>query len=99
VHVVRLRNVYKVFVGKPQGKRPHVRPRHRWEDNIRMELRLDDGMIGFRFPAGAGNFALRYRVQTGSGTHPASFPMGTWGSFPGGEADHLPPSSAEVECV
>jgi len=25
-------------VGKPQGKRPHGRPRHRWEDNIKMDL-------------------------------------------------------------
>jgi len=41
-------------------------------------------------------------VQTGSGTHPASCPMRTEGSFPGGkartgrDADHSPPSSAEV---
>jgi hypothetical protein len=39
----------------------------------------------------------------GSGAHPASCPMGTGGSFPGGkarpgrDADHSPPSSAEVE--
>jgi hypothetical protein len=33
------RNVYKVFVGKPEGKRPLERPRHRWEDGIRMDLR------------------------------------------------------------
>jgi hypothetical protein len=32
------RGVYKVLVGKPEGKRPMVRPRHRWEDNIKMEL-------------------------------------------------------------
>jgi hypothetical protein len=30
--------VYKVLVGKPEGKRPLGRPGHRWEDNIRMEL-------------------------------------------------------------
>jgi hypothetical protein len=39
----------------------------------------------FRFPAGAGNFSLRYRVQNGSGAHPASYPMGIKGSFPGGK--------------
>jgi hypothetical protein len=33
------RNVYKVFVGKPEGKRPLGRPRHRWEDGTRMDLR------------------------------------------------------------
>jgi hypothetical protein len=30
--------VYRVLVGKPEGKRPLVRPRRRWVDNIRMEL-------------------------------------------------------------
>jgi hypothetical protein len=33
------RKVYKVFVGKPKGKRPLGRPRYRWEDGIRMDLR------------------------------------------------------------
>ena len=28
----------RVLVGKPQGKRPLGRPRHRWEDNIKMDL-------------------------------------------------------------
>jgi hypothetical protein len=32
------RGVYRVLVGKPEGKRPVVRPRHRWGDNIRMGL-------------------------------------------------------------
>ena len=32
------RSVHKVLVGKPEGKRPLVRPRHRWEDNIKMDL-------------------------------------------------------------
>jgi hypothetical protein len=30
--------VYKVLVGKPEGKRPLGRPRHRWDDGIRMDL-------------------------------------------------------------
>jgi hypothetical protein len=29
---------YKVLVGKPEGRRPLRRPRHRWEDGIRMDL-------------------------------------------------------------
>jgi len=32
------RDVYRVLVGKPEGKRPLGRPRHRWEDNIKMDL-------------------------------------------------------------
>jgi hypothetical protein len=32
------RGVYRVLVGKPDGKRPLGRPRRRWEDNIRMDL-------------------------------------------------------------
>jgi hypothetical protein len=47
---------------------------------------LDDRGSRVRFPAGAGNFSLRHRVQNGSGAHPASYPMGTRGSFLGGKA-------------
>jgi hypothetical protein len=32
------RNVYRVLMGKPEGKRPLGRPRCRWEDGIRMDL-------------------------------------------------------------
>ena len=32
------RGVYRVLVGKPEGKRPLGRPMHRWEDNIKMDL-------------------------------------------------------------
>ena len=32
------RGVHKVLVGKPEGKRPLGTPRHRWEDNIKMDL-------------------------------------------------------------
>jgi hypothetical protein len=41
-HVARMgkeRGVYRVLVGKPEGWRPMGRPRLRWEDNIRMDLR------------------------------------------------------------
>jgi hypothetical protein len=59
-------------------------------------------LLRFRFPAGAGSFSLHRRAQNGSGAHPASYPMGTRGSFPrskaaGRETDHSPPSSAEVK--
>jgi hypothetical protein len=37
------RNVYRVLVGKPEGKRPLVRPRRRWEDGIK----TDFGEIGW----------------------------------------------------
>jgi hypothetical protein len=37
------RNVYRILVGKPEGKRPLGRPRRRWVDNIRMDL----GEIGW----------------------------------------------------
>jgi hypothetical protein len=33
------RNVYRVLVGKPEGKRPLERPRRRWKDGIKMDLR------------------------------------------------------------
>jgi hypothetical protein len=33
------RNVYKVLMGKPEGKRPLRRPRRRWQNGIRMDLR------------------------------------------------------------
>jgi hypothetical protein len=35
---------------------------------------------------GAGNFSLHHGIQKGSGVHPASYPVGTWGSFPGDKA-------------
>jgi hypothetical protein len=33
------RNAYRILVGKREGKRPLGRPRHRWVDNIKMDLR------------------------------------------------------------
>jgi hypothetical protein len=41
-HVARMgegRGAYRVLVGRPEGKRPLGRPRRRWEDNIKMDLR------------------------------------------------------------
>jgi hypothetical protein len=40
-HVARMgekRNAYRLLMGKPEGKRPLGRPRHRWVDNIRTDL-------------------------------------------------------------
>jgi hypothetical protein len=34
-----MRNAYSILVGKPEGKRPLERPRSRWEDDIRMDLK------------------------------------------------------------
>jgi hypothetical protein len=54
---------------------------------------------------GDWDFPLRHHVQTGSGAHPASYPVDTEGSFPGVkrpgcESDHSPPSGAKAkECV
>jgi hypothetical protein len=59
--------------------------------------------IEVRSPTGAEDFSSSLCVQTGSAAHPASYPMGTGGPFPGGKArpgrdtDHSPPSSAEVK--
>jgi hypothetical protein len=43
-------------------------------------------MIGSSSPGRSWEFSLHYRVQTGSGDHPSSYPLGTRGSFPGGKA-------------
>jgi hypothetical protein len=40
-HVARMghrRSAYRILVGRPEGRRPLGRPRHRWEDNIKMDL-------------------------------------------------------------
>jgi hypothetical protein len=63
---------------------------------------LDDRGSRVQFPVGAGYFCLHHRTQNGSGAHPVSYPMGTKGlslgiKQPGHEADHSPPSSAEVK--
>jgi hypothetical protein len=63
---------------------------------------LDDRAIEVRSPTGS-DFSSSPCVQTGCGAHPASYLMGTGGSFPGGkarpgrDADHSPPSSAKVK--
>jgi hypothetical protein len=58
-HVGEERGVYRVLVGKPEGKRPLGRPRRRWEDNIKMELQEVGG--------GVGTGWSRLRIGTGGG--------------------------------
>jgi hypothetical protein len=40
------RGVHRLLVGKPEGKRPLGRPRHRWEDDIKMDLQGVEGGRG-----------------------------------------------------
>jgi len=62
-HVARMverRGVYRVLVGKPEGKRPLGRPRHRWEGNIKMNLQevgcgVKTGWSWFRIGIGGGH--------------------------------------------
>jgi hypothetical protein len=63
-HVARMgekRNVYRILVGKPEGKRQLGRPRRRWVDNIKMDLREIGwdgvewiGLIGLRIGTSGG---------------------------------------------
>jgi hypothetical protein len=45
------RSVYRILLGRPAGKRPLGRPRRRWEDNIKMDLRETgiEGRTGFNW--------------------------------------------------
>jgi hypothetical protein len=68
---------------------PIVRPKFESRDSsvgITLGYGLDDRGSRVRFPAGAGNFSLHHRVQNDSAAHPATYPMGTRSSFPGGKA-------------
>jgi hypothetical protein len=38
-YILWKRNAYRILVGKPEGNRPLGRPRPKWEDNIKMDLR------------------------------------------------------------
>jgi hypothetical protein len=52
-HVARMgewRVVHRVLVGKPEGRRPLGRPRHRWEDNIKRDLEEVGGVEGTESP-------------------------------------------------
>jgi hypothetical protein len=54
-----VRGAYNILVGRPEGRGPLERPRHRWEDNIKMDLREIEfgdviGLIWFRIGTGGG---------------------------------------------
>jgi len=57
--MVERRDVYRVLVGKPEGRRPLGRPKHRWEDDIKMDLQEVgwgmDWMIWLRIGRGGGH--------------------------------------------
>jgi len=59
-HMVEERGVYRVLMGKPEGRRPLVRPRRRWVDNIRMDLRE----VGCRYMGWIGLTQDRDRWRT-----------------------------------
>jgi hypothetical protein len=42
------RGAYRILVGRPEGRRPLGRPRHRWEDNIKMDLQ-EAGWVGMNW--------------------------------------------------
>ena len=50
-HVARMdekRGISRLLVGKPEGRRPLVRPRHRWEGNIKMDLQeVEYGVVNW----------------------------------------------------
>ena len=54
------RGLYRVFVGKPEGRRPLGRPRRRWVDNIRMDLQE----VGCRYMDSIGLAQDRERWRT-----------------------------------
>jgi hypothetical protein len=58
------RGVYRVLVEKPEGKRPLGRPRHRWEDNIKLDLQevgrdVETGWSWLRIGTGDGPLWVR----------------------------------------
>jgi hypothetical protein len=62
------RNAYRISVGKPEGKRPLGRPRRRWEDKIKIELReigwtcMDWIDLAQDRDHGVGNTVMKLRV-------------------------------------
>jgi hypothetical protein len=58
------RVVHRVLVGKPEGRRPLGRPRHRWEDNIRRDLQEVGGGCGDWMERAQDRESLRALVST-----------------------------------
>jgi hypothetical protein len=76
--IVRASNAFLYFPSPSQNRDSSV--------SIALGYGLDDQGPRVRFPAEVGNFSFHHHVQNGSGAHPASYPVGTKGSFPGGKA-------------
>jgi len=71
-----------------------------WNSSVTIATgyRLDDQMIGFQFPVGAGNFSLQHHFQPPIQWVPAALSLGV--KQPGHGTVHSPPSSAVVkECM
>jgi hypothetical protein len=58
------RNAYKILVRNPEGKRPQGRPRRRWEDNIKMDLREIGWDVGDWIDLAQNRDHLRALVNT-----------------------------------
>jgi hypothetical protein len=60
---------------------------------------LQAGWLVVRVPEGTGNVSVHHRVQTGSGTHPASYSVGNRGYFSGGKAAGVVKLTTDVHLV
>jgi hypothetical protein len=64
-YVGERKNIYRVLVVKPEGKRPLGRPRRRWKDNIKMDFQkvvcggVWTGLSWLRIGTGGGHFCVR----------------------------------------
>ena len=63
VHMGDRRGVFRVLVGKPEGMKPLGRSRHRWEDNIKMDLQevgcgVWTGLSWLRIGTGGGHLLM-----------------------------------------
>jgi hypothetical protein len=54
-----MRNLYRILVGKPEGKIPILRPRRRWENNIKTDRKEIEFAMWIRF--------MWLRIETGGG--------------------------------
>jgi hypothetical protein len=78
------RNVYRLLVGKPEGRRPLARPRRRWIDNIKMDLvEIGLGELGWIGLAQDSckwrvlvNWLMNIHVPTNAGTLPSGCTAG-----------------------
>jgi hypothetical protein len=104
IHLLSLTPYIKEIIGNHQCGFQHNQPTTdqiwRWASWVQcLTYGLDDLDL---IPAGAKDFSSSLCIQTGSGAHPTSYPIGPRYAFPrakawpGHNANHSPPSSAEV---